>query len=87
MRTSFLAAALLSVVVLSACSGSRKEAAPSQTDVAAAEQPQKTLGDKAVDAAKACAEQKAKLKACDQLKWPLSTACRRSADKGACLGL
>ena len=40
-----------------------------------------------VDQAKACAEQKAKLAACDQLKWVAKMACRKLADKKACLGL
>lgn len=37
--------------------------------------------------AKECAEQVAKLKACDQLKWAAKAVCRKLADKKACLGL
>lgn len=56
--------------------------APSKLKAAASE-----VGSTVVDQAKKCASQKAKLAACDQLKWVAKMACRKLADKGDCLGL
>lgn len=76
-----LAVSLIAVSLLSfaACGASRKQ------DSANADG--QTIGGKVVDAAQACLEQTAKLKACDQLGMIAKALCRRAADKGACLNL